>query len=96
MVRALKRHCDLACESGFVDIGAGLGRPLVHVMVMPGVKRLWGIEMDSIKVQKALAFLRQMQQKLCMEGILHEDNLDAPKFTHSAVEKVVTLSDFTV
>ena len=85
VVTALKRHCDLTEGSAFVDVGAGLGRPLMHVMVTPRIRRLWGIEMDCIKVQKALAFLRQIQQKLQTEGILSD--VETPKFTHSAIEK---------
>jgi Histone methylation protein DOT1 len=37
--------------STFVDIGSGLGRPLLHAMVTIGVKATFGIECDKVKVR---------------------------------------------
>ncbi len=37
--------------STFVDIGFGLGRPLLHAMVTIGVKATFGIECDKVKVR---------------------------------------------
>ena len=89
VVTALQMKCDMTQESALVDVGAGLGRPLMHAMVSPGVKALWGIEVDAIKVQKAEAFVRQVMQKLKAEGAV-EETVTSPKITHSAIENVLS------
>lgn len=91
VVTSLQRFCGLKAESGFVDVGAGLGRPMMHLLVHPGLKKLWGIEVDGIKIQKACAFTRQLQQKLRNEGtISHAESIDL-KITHSGIEEVGTV-----
>ena len=57
-------------ESGLVDVGAGLGRPLMHAGVVAGVPhaRLRGIEGDPIKCQKAEAFMRSTLRMLRAKG----------------------------
>ena len=36
-----------------VDIGAGLGRPLLHALYANEIKNSWGIEIDPVKCDKA-------------------------------------------
>ena len=43
--------------STLVDIGSGLGRPLLHAMVTIGVKATFGIECDEEKVRGWLYYL---------------------------------------
>ena len=92
VVASMRRHCSFAADSRFVDVGAGLGRPLMHALVSPGVTSLWGIEVDSVKVQKALAFMGHIRQKLVADQIIDSEKVATPKFTHSPVEEVAPRS----
>ena len=60
----------------------------MHARVSPGMTSLWGIEVDSVKVQKALAFTKHIRQKLVVDQIIDSAKVATPKFTHSPVEEV--------
>jgi len=52
------RECMLDGESVVLDMGTGLGRPLLHAVVGRKVKGAFGIEVDPIKCIKARPFIR--------------------------------------
>jgi len=45
----LVEKADLGPESVFVDVGAGLGKPNLHVAIDPGVKYSVGVEMEHVR-----------------------------------------------
>lgn len=55
--------CGLDLESHLLDVGAGLGRPLMHALLTQGIAKATGIEIDPVKCTKADAFLRQTLQR---------------------------------
>lgn len=65
-------------------------RPLLHALVHPGVASGFGIELDSIKCQKAEAFLERTVQDLArrVRGL----DLPAPLVQCSSVESVCPVS----
>jgi hypothetical protein len=64
IMEALAECSGLGPSSTLVDVGAGLGRPLLHAMVAQGVPRAWGIEVDPVKCQKASVFLEKSLELL--------------------------------
>lgn len=67
VVSSLKTHTGFSADSILLDIGSGLGRPLAHVALDPGVRRGVGIELDAMKHAKALVFMDRVAQKMEME-----------------------------
>ena len=51
-----------------LDVGAGLGRPLLHAAVAAGCSGGIGVEVDSVKCEKAAAFLRLTLARLAACG----------------------------
>ena len=47
IVDLLKTKCELDSSSTFIDIGAGLGKPNLHVALDPGVKASVGVELGG-------------------------------------------------
>jgi hypothetical protein len=47
VVEFLKSECNLTSSSTFIDIGAGLGKPNLHVALDPGVKASVGVELGG-------------------------------------------------
>ena len=47
IVDFLKSECELDTSSTFIDIGAGLGKPNLHVALDPGVKASVGVELGG-------------------------------------------------
>jgi hypothetical protein len=58
ILTSLHHNCGLGPDSVLVDIGAGLGRPLLHAMHSHGIKGGFGIELDTVKVAKVVRALR--------------------------------------
>lgn len=56
IIDCLMSKAGLCDASTLVDVGAGIGRPLLHALCDPGVARAVGIEFDKVKVMKADAF----------------------------------------
>ncbi|KAK2076414.1 hypothetical protein QBZ16_000939 [Prototheca wickerhamii] len=94
ILASMVEHCGLGSESSLVDVGAGLGRPLLHALVYPGVKATLGVELDEIKVQKARVFLKQSVQRVQRKGLLPED-LELPMMQCAAIEEVASLERCT-
>ncbi|KAK9826092.1 hypothetical protein WJX81_001533 [Elliptochloris bilobata] len=90
----LAAHCGLGASSYLVDIGAGLGRPLLHALVSPGVAGGWGVEVDRIKCDKAAAFLAQAAAALLQRGAVAQA-LTVPHVRCAPVEQVTSLAPAT-
>ncbi|GMH45995.1 hypothetical protein BSKO_13959 [Bryopsis sp. KO-2023] len=91
---ALTTKCDFSHESSLVDIGAGLGRPLLHALVDPGISGAWGIELDSIKCQKAETFIERAIEDCTSQDIPVLPGT-TPKITCSSIEEIQTLDPYT-
>ncbi|GLI65751.1 hypothetical protein VaNZ11_009351 [Volvox africanus] len=94
VLECLKRNSGLDSRSVFIDIGAGLGRPLLHAMVSIGVGSAWGVELDRIKCDKAAAFCRNVIQQLVKQELLRS-TVEVPSVICSPVEKVASLEPAT-
>ncbi len=70
VMASLKDKTGMGRSSTFLDIGAGLGHPLLHASLEAGVRRARGIENDPVKVMKAEAFLSRVFTDLRMKGAL--------------------------
>lgn len=57
---ALQTSCGMDENSTFVDMGAGIGGPLLHSMLQVGCIGNFGIEIDPIKVQKAEVVIKRV------------------------------------
>lgn len=53
----------LSCESRFIDIGCGLGKPSLHVAQVVGVEFSFGIEVDRIRYFLGMNNLHQVLKK---------------------------------
>ena len=49
VVDYLKEEFDFGPNSTFIDIGAGLGKPNLHVAVDPGVSLSYGVELEHLR-----------------------------------------------
>lgn len=58
VVNLLTEKAGLNTESAFIDVGAGLGKPNLHVAIDPGVKISVGIEMEYVRWLLSLHNLR--------------------------------------
>ena len=87
VLECFRARCGLDAGSRLVDIGAGLGRPLLHALIEPGIASAFGVEIDRVKVDKADAFLRQTLAEMRRRG-LATDALAAPRIQCSPVEQV--------
>ncbi|DBA79533.1 TPA: hypothetical protein ACH3X1_008235 [Trebouxia sp. C0004] len=94
VLHSLSKSCGLDQTSRLVDIGAGLGRPLLHALISPGVASGFGIEIDQIKCSKADAFLRRSAAALSSRGLAGKD-FAVPEVQCSAIEKIRTLEPAT-
>jgi hypothetical protein len=51
IVNILVEKCELGCNSRFIDVGSGLGKPNFHVAQYPGTKLSIGVELEEIRWQ---------------------------------------------
>ena len=94
VINCLQQFCNLNSSSHLVDIGAGLGRPLLHALVSPGIASAHGIEIDCIKCDKAEVFLKQTALVLGRRVDLKQD-LPIPTITCASIEDISTLEPFS-
>ncbi|KAJ9513041.1 hypothetical protein QJQ45_029470 [Haematococcus lacustris] len=92
---SMRHNCGLDSSSVLVDIGAGLGRPLLHALVSPGIRGSFGVELDHVKVAKANAFLSQTLHHLDQRGVARSGSLPKPRIDCTSVEKVASLEPAT-
>ncbi|KAG1665493.1 hypothetical protein FOA52_009754 [Chlamydomonas sp. UWO 241] len=78
ILSSLHHNCGLGPDSVLVDIGAGLGRPLLHAMHSHGIKGSFGIELDTVKVAKAHSFISGTLRQMAERGLHAPHAPDAP------------------
>lgn len=79
----LKYHCNFNTESMFLDIGAGLGKPNIHVTLDPGVFISVGIEVEYIRWVLSLKNIQSARNERILminDNIKNLQNVDP--FTH--------------
>lgn len=94
VLECLRHNAALDPGSVLVDIGAGLGRPLLHALVSHGVERAWGVELDRVKCDKAIAFNRHVVRLMVERGLMPA-GVAVPTFRCAPVEEVDTLEPAT-
>ena len=62
VVDVMISHCGLGKDSIFIDVGAGLGKPNIHVAQYPGVAASYGIEHEQVRWQLSLHNLKHLLQ----------------------------------
>lgn len=95
VLECMRQKCGLDARSVLVDVGAGLGRPLMHALLSPGIAGARGIEIDRIKCDKAAAFLRQAIAQLARRGVIQDAQVAPPEIECSAIERVRSLDPCT-
>lgn len=94
MQRLLAAMPGLGPDANLVDVGAGLGRPLLHAAVTKGLRGVWGVELDAIKCMKAAAFLEKTAQQAVARGLAPPD-IAVPAIRCAPIEAVSTLEPAT-
>lgn len=60
----------------------------MHALIEPGIQSALGVEIDRIKCDKAVAFLRQTANELQRRGVCKENALIIPEINCSSIEQV--------
>lgn len=94
ILSVMRHHTGLGPGSHLVDVGAGLGRPLIHALLTEGIALASGIEIDSIKCMKAIPFLEQTVKALARKGIV-PDNLVIPALTCAPIQSIPSFGTAT-
>ena len=87
MQYVLDSMAGLGPQSVFVDIGTGLGKPLVHAVLSSGVRCAYGFELDPVKFQKA----RTMMERLRNNDVLTSDQFLRIRVRNQDVGTVIAL-----
>ena len=96
IMEALAECSGLGPSSTLVDVGAGLGRPLLHAMLAQGVSRAWGIEVDPVKCQKARVFMEKSLELLSEKSpSVSVDKIECPIVDCSPIETIKSLDPAT-
>ncbi|KAK9867052.1 hypothetical protein WJX84_008430 [Apatococcus fuscideae] len=90
VLESLSAHCGLVASSSLIDVGSGLGRPLMHACVSHGLTACHGIEIDFIKCAKANAFVALSAQRL--KSKLAGPAITLPSIQCCAIEEVPELT----
>lgn len=69
IVDYLAENLNFGPHSSFLDIGAGLGKPNLHVAVSPGVEYSFGIEIEHLRWQLGVHNLRYCLQDASLDKI---------------------------
>ncbi|GBF93779.1 hypothetical protein Rsub_06111 [Raphidocelis subcapitata] len=90
----LAASCGLGRDSVLVDIGAGIGRPLLHAMLHPRVAASWGVEIDPVKCSKGRAYIELVSRDMAGAGLMG-DGAAPPSMVCVPVEQLSTLEPAT-
>ena len=95
IVDFLKSECELDTSSTFIDIGAGLGKPNLHVALDPGVKASVGVELGGERWWQSQDILwHGFEKNTAKETGL--DSLHGPIFlAHADFLEINSLNDFS-
>ena len=91
---ALRTHAGLDAGSVLLDVGSGLGRPLLHALLHSRVAATYGIEVDAVKCQKAVPFVDSVARDLGALGI-RLDPGSLPKFICAPIERIPSIEPAT-
>lgn len=94
ILSCMAQVCGLDRESHLLDVGAGLGRPLLHALLTQGISKATGIEIDPIKCTKADAFLRQTLQRFSSKTSTTLDTL--PRIICRPIQEVKSLDSLGI
>ncbi|BDA45886.1 hypothetical protein COCOBI_07-6730 [Coccomyxa sp. Obi] len=87
-------NCGLQSTSRLVDIGAGIGRPLLHAVVGRYAESAWGVEIDRVKADKGNAFMRYAAADMARRNADWAD-FQIPSIRCAPIEEVKTLDPAT-
>ena len=89
----MKQHMSFGTESKFLDIGAGLGKPNLHVLLDPGVEYSFGVEhinlrwaLSMLNLKKALTSISSLRDALTVPPVF---------FAHADATTLETLEPFS-
>ena len=89
----MRTHCGLTEDSVLVDIGTGLGRPLLHALYAERLRGAFGVEVDPIKCEKATHLIRQVMKDPTLVSLY--PNPPVPSILCGGVEQLPTLDPAT-
>ncbi|KXZ50357.1 hypothetical protein GPECTOR_17g998 [Gonium pectorale] len=69
VLQCMKERAGFGSDSILVDIGSGLGRPLMHGFY-EGMAKGYGLECDAVKCEKAVKFCKRVVSEACSKGLL--------------------------
>lgn len=95
IVDFLKSNCQFGTSSTFIDIGAGLGKPNLHVALDPGVKASVGVELGGERWWQSMDILWHgfEENEAAATGL---DSLNGPIFlAHADFLNMKSLEAFT-
>ena len=78
VVDLMIKHCELGPESVFIDVGAGLGKPNIHVAQYPGVAASYGIEHEKVRWQLSLHNLKHLLHAASIDNYSSSSKLLVP------------------
>ena len=95
IMEALAEFGGMDKSSTLLDVGAGLGRPLLHALVAYGVKSIRGIEVDPVKCQKAKVFVEKTLEMVNKKGTEAELEADEDWLQCRSIESLDSLGPTT-
>ena len=90
-----KQHGTFDGSSRLVDVGAGLGRPLLHAYYLEGIHDICGIEIDPVKCIKAEAFAERVGRTLQERHLIPQTMEFTYPLVCSAIEDIQTIEPAT-
>lgn len=99
VVDVLKKRCQLGCNSSFIDVGSGLGKPNFHVAQAAGVELSYGIELEEIRWQLSInnqrALLAKKAESDNDDSVTEISGAARSYFEHGDVLSARTFDPFT-
>jgi len=92
IVNFLKINLGFDHNSLFLDIGSGLGKPNFHVLLDPGVKYSFGIELESLRYALSIHNLNHVHKVPELSFLKKNPNI---YFSHQDVTKITTFNPIT-
>jgi len=92
IIKFLKLNLGFDHNSIFLDIGSGLGKPNFHVLLDPGVKYSFGVELESLRYALSLHNLSHVHEVPELSYLTKNPNI---YFSHVDVTKLETFNPIT-
>jgi len=94
LFQSMTKLAGMGSDSVLMDVGSGLCRPLIHALATRRVAACRGVEIDSVKCQKAEAFIELTRRRIKANGMdLNSDF--ALDVVCSGIENIKTLDPVT-